>query len=62
MCFSEPFVSSRVRRQGAEVSLVLEVGLRTAELRSSTRTAGSKPTESERTIANWYGYAGFLRP
>jgi hypothetical protein len=34
--------------------------LRTAELRSSIRTAGSNPTEGERIVANRYGYAGFL--
>jgi len=36
--------------------------LRTAELRSSTRTAGSNPTEGERTNANQYGYAEVLMP
>jgi hypothetical protein len=36
--------------------------LRPTELRSSNRTAGSNPTEGERTIANRYGYAGFLTP
>jgi len=33
---------------------------RSAELRSGTRTAGSNPTEGERTNANRYGPAEFL--
>jgi hypothetical protein len=35
--------------------------LRTAELRSSTRTASTNSTDSESTIANWDGYAGVLK-